>query len=227
MTGPTGIRNSRISEQTTSQREHTFDRQPDHAAVHDVESGSMGATITGGGAVVLAILGLIGLAPGSLASIALIAAGFGVLVSSSAIVARYQRFLGSRAGKHREVASGMGTAALGGLGGVTLGILGLLQVAQVELISIAPIVIGAGLLIGSAAAARFEQTMAHEDGAGTFTYLASGADALIGAGAVVLGILALSGSAPVTLSLVATLGLGAATLMGGTSIASQMFGMSR
>ena len=46
--------------------------------------------------------------------------------------------------------------------------------------------------------------------------------ALVGAGAVVLGILAVIGFAPVVLNLVAFLALGGALLLGGSALATRM-----
>jgi hypothetical protein len=225
MAGPTSIRNSRISEHAVDERDARFGNEA-MSPVRDVEKGSVGETIAGAGAIVLAILGLIGLVPGALDSIAVIAAGFGILVGSTALATRYRQVLGRAAARHLEIGGGLGTTALGGLAGITLGILALLGVSQLELVSIAPIVMGGALLIASAATARFEQTAASKHGE-DFVYVASGADSLVGAGAIVLGILALSGSAPLTLSLVALIAIGCATFMSGTSVASQMFAMSR
>jgi hypothetical protein len=54
-------------------------------------------------------------------------------------------------------------------------------------------------------------------------YAASGSEALIGAGAIVLGILSLSGIAPLALILVALLAVGASILLAGSSVAGRMF----
>ena len=112
-------------------------------------------------------------------------------------------------------------AAMAGLAGLVLGILGLLGVSRIELLSVAPVIFGAGLVISSAAMARFEQLLRIQRGTEA-VYVASGADGLVGAGAIVLGIIALSGTAPLTLSLIAMLAVGAAVLMSGTSLASQL-----
>jgi hypothetical protein len=195
-------------------------------AVHDVETGSLSETVAGAGAVVLGVLGIFGLLPGVLDSIATIGAGFAVLVGSMALGARAARLIGERVASHREIGGGLGLAAMAGLAGVVLGILALLGVSRVELLSVTPVVLGAALLIGSAAMARFEQLLRIERGTEA-VYVASGAEALIGVGAVVLGILALSGIASLTLSLVAVLSVGAAVLMSGTSLTSQLLTLTR
>ena len=53
----------------------------------------------------------------------------------------------------------------------------------------------------------------------------AGAEVLVGGGAVVLGIIALVGTIPLTLTLVALLAMGASTLMTGTAVAGKFGGM--
>jgi uncharacterized membrane protein HdeD (DUF308 family) len=54
---------------------------------------------------------------------------------------------------------------------------------------------------------------------------AGGWESLVGIGAIVLGILALTGHVPMTLTLVAMLSVGAAILVSGSVLASRLFGM--
>jgi hypothetical protein len=221
MTGP--MRTPRATEHIREER--TVGTQASEAA-REVETGSLGETIAGTGAVVLAILGIIGLLPGVLDAIAVIAAGFSVLVGSAALGARATRLVGERVKSNREIGGGLGLAAMAGVAGIVLGILALLDVSRLGLLSIAPIVLGAGMLVASAAMARFEQFVRIERGTEA-VYVASGAEVLVGVGAVVLGILALTGVAPMTLSLIGILGVGAAALMSGTSVAWQVLGVMR
>jgi hypothetical protein len=221
MTGP--MRTPRATEHIREER--TVGTQASEAA-REVETGSLGETIAGTGAVVLAILGIIGLLPGVLDAIAVIAAGFSVLVGSAALGARATRLVGERVKSNREIGGGLGLAAMAGVAGIVLGILALLDVSRLGLLSIAPIVLGAGMLVASAAMARFEQFVRIERGTEA-VYVASGAEVLVGVGAVVLGILALTGVAPMTLSLIGILGVGAAALMSGTSVAWQVLGFMR
>jgi hypothetical protein len=215
MTGPMRHRAPEPREPTL----HT----PRADAVRDAENGSLGEAVASAGAVVLGILGIIGLLPGVLDSIAAIAAGFAIVVGSMALGARITQLVGQRT-TPRGAAGGPGMAALAGLAGIGLGVLALLGVSRVGLLSIAPIVFGFGLMLSSAATARFERMLQLEANQGA-VYLASGVEVLVGAGAVVLGILALQGVAPLTLSLIAMLSVGAAELMSGTSVASQMMVM--
>ncbi len=205
--------------------------QYSNTSVYDVESGSVTQGIAGGAAVVLGIVGLIGLARSALASVARMAAVFAVLGGGAAIAARYRRLMsgGSTRRGREEVAGGMGLAAFAGLGGVVLGVLALLAVNSTALLGVSSIVLGGALIMMSAAAARLEaawRMRERELQRGTDTmYMASGGEFLIGAGAVVLGILSLSGIAPVTLAAVAMLSVGVAALASGSSVAGRVFSL--
>ena len=151
------------------------------------------------------------------------AAGFAIFVGSAALGASASRLMHEPVRSQREVGGGLGRAAMAGLAGIVLGVLALLGVSRLELLSIAPVVFGAGLMIASAAMTRFEHSL-HVERGSEAVYVSSGADVLVGAGAIVLGILALIGIAPMTLSLIGILGVGAAALMSGTSVGWQLIG---
>lgn len=195
-----------------------------------VEGASTGEAIAGAAAVVLGILGLIGLYPGVLDSIACIAAGAGLLLAGAAIAGRFSRLTafveGSR--PRQEVTGSLGMEALAGAAGVVLGILALLGVGTISLLSIAAIVLGAGLIMAGGARSRLE-TLSHMHTVGEsramqdVVYVSSGSDVLVGVGTIVLGILALSGIAPLTLTLISMLAIGAAILLGGSTIAARVF----
>lgn len=220
MTGP--LRTHR-----TTEREHepTVGTSP-NVSTREANTGSLGQTIAGAGAVVLGILGIIGVLPGLLDSIGAIAAGFAIFVGSAALGASASRLMHEPVRSQREVGGGLGLAAMAGLAGIVLGVLALLGISRLELLSIAPVVFGAGLLIASAAMTRFEHSLHIERGSEA-VYVSSGADVLVGAGAIVLGILALIGISPMTLSLIGILGVGAAALMSGTSVGWQLIGFMR
>ncbi len=195
-------------------------------AATELEGGSLTQSVAGAGAMVLAVLGLFGVLPGGLVSIAAIGAGFALLVGSAALAARYSRVLGE---SQRDVTGGLGFGALAGLAGLVLGLLVLLGVGGVDLLAVSAIVLGGALLFESGALARLEsmvrqRRMANPGSpAEDAVYLSSGADVLVGAGVVVLGILALSGVSPLTLVLVAMLGIGCAVLLTGSSFAARIF----
>lgn len=196
-----------------------------------IESGATGEAIAGAGAVVLAILGLIGLLPRTLDSIATIAAGAGLLLAGGAIAGRFSRLKASieAARPQQEVTGSLGMEGLAGVAGIVLGILSLLGIGTLSLLSVSAIVLGAGLIMAGGARSRLE-SLSHRHGLTAesramedVVYVSSGSDVLIGIGTIVLGILALSGIAPLTLTLISMLAIGAAILLGGSTIAARAF----
>jgi hypothetical protein len=153
-------------------REMQTPRVQDNTVV-EAEAGSVAEAVGGAAAVVLAILGLLGLLPLTFNAIAAIALGVALLLGGAALARRYSRLV---------------PAAGGGM-------------------------------------ARLARSARWLRGEGDSVYAASGWEALVGIGAVVLGILALTGHAPLTLTLVAMLSVGAAILIGGTVLASRLFGV--
>ncbi len=117
-------------------------------------TGSGAEAVAGAGALVLAILGLAGVFPTILASIAVIAAGAGFLFQGAAVAARHQRLAAEAGGGEAEIEAGMGAEMLGGIAGITLGILALVGVATMPLLAISIIVFGATSLFGSPAIYR-------------------------------------------------------------------------
>jgi hypothetical protein len=191
-----------------------------------VATGAGAEAIAGGAAVVLDILGLAGLLPMILASIAVIAAGAAFLFQGAAVAARYRRLALEAGGGEAEIETGMSTEIIGGLAGIALGILALIGIETVALLAISAIVFGGTLLFGSPAVYRVSRAepgtqimdeMARQTAAG-----AAGAQALVGLGAITLGILALVGIVPQTLVLVAVLSIGAAALLSGGALTSKM-----
>jgi hypothetical protein len=195
--------------------------------------GSVTEALCGAATVVLAILGLAGLIPGPLASIATITFGVALLAQGGAIAARYSRLVHSvqpyEWDTRTELGGGMGAEFLAGGAGVVLGILGLLGLATSVLIPIAVIVFGAALLLGSGASADIStitlpgethERVAHV--ARQASAAASGGQVLIGIGAIVLGIIALIGVDTALVSLVALLVLGASVLFTGAALSTRM-----
>ncbi len=203
---------------------------PGAAALQVIERGSIGEAAAGAGALVLALLGLIGLLPLTLNAIGVICAGVALLFAGASVVARHTELAGA-AESRRVVVGGMELVAFAGVASVALGILALLRVSPMTLLAVSPIVLGVALLAESNAVYRLDEAIERQaprkPRAEEVVRAASGSDAVIGVGAIVLGILALSGSAPVTLSLVATLAIGAGVVFSGSSLAAQIFGLFR
>lgn len=203
-------------------------------------AGATTGAIGAAAAVVLAIIGLSGALSTAMMSVATIVLGAAMLLDAGAVGARYYRLARETwAGEDRaarlELGGGISAGSFAGIAGIVLGILALLGLAPVTLCSVALIVFGAGMLLGSAAKNRLaslstgvygmsEKTRAVIDEALT---VSAGSEVLVGVGAVVLGILALLGIDSATLVLVGFLGVGAALLLSGSAFGARMFGIMR
>jgi hypothetical protein len=127
----------------------------------------------------------------------------------------------------REIESGSTTEAIGGAAAIVLGILGLLGILPISLASVASIAVGAGLIAaGGTIAGRFERVLLGT-GPGTAVEPTAtrreiagglGMEAVAGAAAIVLGILALLGKDSITLLAVSAIAVGAGLLMASGSM---------
>lgn len=200
-------------------------------AARAVAGGSTVEAVAGGGAVVLAILGLSGVSPAFLAAIATIAVGAALLSEGGAIATRYSELVSGASMDGSELGAGMTTEFLGGVAGIVLGILALLGVSRWPLMSVAAIVFGGSLLIGStlvselnhaSLAARARSRGEEMDGVARQAVKAAvGTQVLVGLGAAVLGILALIGLTPHVLTLVAFLSVAGATVLSGSAVSAR------
>jgi hypothetical protein len=124
----------------------------------------------------------------------------------------------------REIEGGSTTEAIGGAAAIVLGILGLLGILPISLASVASIAVGAGLIAaGATIAGRYERALV---GTGTEPTASRreiagglGMEAVAGAAAIVLGILALLGRDSVLLLAVSAIAVGAGLLMASGSMA--------
>ena len=202
------------------------------ATLKTLAAGSSGEAIAGGAAVILAILGLVGVLPVYMVAIATICAGGGMFLEGSAIAARFkdlEEHLIETKQTEIVLGGGMAFEVLGGVAGIVLGILALVGVAPGVLISVAAIAMGGALLLGAGATERLDRLQTqwsvrhhrpqwmHDSILG-----ASGLQVLAGLGAVTLGIIALSGVAPMVLDLVAMLTIGGSVLLAGSAIAGEL-----
>ncbi len=208
-----------------------------------VEAAGAGATTEAIGAVAavaLSIIGLAGAIPAAMMSIATIVLGGAILMDAASIGARRERLAEQAWGDEwrtvrAELGAGLSAESFAGLAGIALGILALLGLATTVLCSVALIVFGAGLIVGSGVKNRFASLSTARYGISDTTRHAiseamgftAGSDVLVGLGAVTLGIIALTGTASVTLVLVGYLGVGAAVLLGGSAFAARMFSILR
>jgi hypothetical protein len=202
-------------------------RHDEKVTAEVLAGGSSLEAIGGGAAVVLSIIGLANFLPFYMAAISVIAIGGALMAHGGAMAARWRdevrRIHGGRV-TEAELAGGVGSEVFGGAAGVALGIIALAGVIPTVLLPIAVIVLGGSILFGGtsqlpiadygtdydARAARLGREAVQASG---------GVMVMAGVGAVVLGILGVLrvGPQPI-LTLVATLGIGGALLLGGGAL---------
>jgi hypothetical protein len=203
-------------------------------AAEAVAAGSLVEAIGGIAAILLAILGLLGLVDDTLASIGVIVLGAAMLFEGTAILSRYSR-LTRYAGGGSELTGGVTLEFIGGLSVLVLGVLALLTIATMTLLSIGVIAYGVTLILSAGTRTRLnaiessnQPYESHQSHLMSEAVMGSTAlQMLAGIGGVVLGILALIGIHGLTLILIAILGLGSAILLAGSALSSRMLGVMR
>jgi hypothetical protein len=204
-------------------------------AERTIAEGFSADVIASAGAVVLAILGLAGLYPAYLAPVAVIAIGAALLLKSGSVASRLNQL--SRAagspGAQAELAGGMSAELYAGAGGIALGVLALVGIVPMTLMAVSVIVFGGALLFGGGEtyrlnqATRSRQFSLAEYATRVSAETAGGGESLVGIGAVVLGILALTGVAPMTLVLVGLLSLSGAAFLSAFASSAHMAALLR
>jgi hypothetical protein len=187
--------------------------------------------------IVLAIIGLAGVSPEALVSIATIVFGAALLIQGGAMLSE---FASIEAMPEANVGAGGGLSSLFlvGVAGIVLGVLALLGVFATILTAIAVLAFGAALVLSSSAvwhlltvqsvAMRFQsrspmvRVVASEIAAGS-----SGLQAMTGLAVIVLGILAVAGVHTTPLTLIALLVAGAALVMTGSTLSGTLIGFMR
>jgi hypothetical protein len=183
--------------QSESRTERTLRPEP-------ARGGTSVEVVGGCAAIVLSILGLIGVAPATFAQLGAICIGGGLLIHGLA---------NRRTTTHR---GGLGGEAIGGAAGGLLGLLALFGVAPMILMPVSAIVLGASLLLAVPAHGVGETSSWRNAGAG------GSFEGIVGVGAIVLGVLALLGIGPtVAMTLVSMLALGCGLALAGGALASR------
>jgi hypothetical protein len=188
-------------------------------------------------AIVLAIIGLAGVHPEVLVSIATIVFGAALLIQGGTMLSEFASDM-TPEGSSAMGGGGLSALFLVGVGGIVLGVLALLGVHPAMLTAISVIAFGAALAISSSAvwqlltsrsvAMQFQartpvlRLVASEVAAGSAVVQAMG-----GLAVIVLGILAVSGTFTVPLTLIGILVSGAAILMTGGTLSGTMVGFMR
>lgn len=196
--------------------------------------GSTAEALAGLGAVVLAILALIGLLPVTLTAIATIAIGAGLFLRGSAISSRLNSLrhdvYAGRPEPVRPSRSNLTIEMLGGLACIALGILALLRLGPAALLPIAAIVFGGTLILSAGVTSRLAELETWRTNADVRTREvereaargAAGTEVLVGIGAVVLGILTLVSVGPgLILVIIANLAVGGAMLLNGAMLGTR------
>ena len=201
---------------------HALSQSEKEWALHGAERVSFTEAIGAVGAVVLAVVGLAGILPQTLAAIATIVVGAAILMEGRTTASRSHSTVSRVVGEMQPLSGGLTVEFIGGVAGIVLGILALFGTHPETLLAAAVIVFGATLLLAGAALAQWTRMMEfrlHErvNDVGRDAAMSSGGETLIGLGAIVLGILGVIGLEPLTLILVGLLSLGVAVLYNGVS----------
>lgn len=178
------------------------------------------------GALVLSILGIVGLFPTYLAAVAVIGLGAILLFQSSTVVVRYGELL-HEAGATKvdawELSRGITAEFLSGMAGIVLGVLAILGIVPTTLLSVAVITYGATLLLTCGESVLLNSLGKKENDLVfqlmySMSLAAVGAQVLVGLTALVLGILGLVGMSSIMMILVALLATSASILLRSSSV---------
>jgi hypothetical protein len=205
--------------------------------------GALIDAIGGAATVVLAIIGLSGTGSDMLLAIATAVFGTALLIQSGTILSELTHMIfpaGAAEPAEEFRGGGLSIVFLVGAAGIVLGVLALVGIYTVELSAIAVIAFGSALVFGSnsvwslhrmkqaawrAGGKRIptgSEILATEMAAGS-----AGLQCIGGLAGVVLGILAVTGTVPVALSLIGLLVMGATILLTGSTLSGAVQGFMR
>jgi hypothetical protein len=200
--------------------------------------------IGGVATIVLAVIGLAGVKPEMMVSIATIVFGVALLVEGGTMLSEYARIIFPSGARSDAIENfgGIGLSAhfLVGAAGIVLGVLALLGIASVTLTSVALIAFGAAMILSSNSVWKLHQmkrsAMLPAEGqpvsgtailANEMASESAGALTLAGLAAIVLGILAVAGMNPIVLTLAALIALGATMVLTGSSLSATVVSFMR
>ena len=201
---------------------NTTEARTTHGHLPDlILSGIAGGPITEGiGAIAtmaLAIIGLAGVFVNVMAAVATIVIGALIMMEGglAGVAHRWVHSQDAAEEQPLEMSGGVTAGFLGGLAGIVLGILALFREAPETLLAVAMLVFGASLLLGAGAAYRVSGSPSSRSKTSAQGMAATipGGVTLVALAAIVLGILAIVGLVPITLTLAGLLSLGANALL--------------
>jgi hypothetical protein len=202
-TNRVAYQNETSAKQSSSSSLREPEHQESYETAHKAAASGIGlAALLGLVSVVLAILGLVNVAPFYMAGISAVALGVAMLLAGG-----FSRdwFTAPREHFFYEGEGAMSTEVMAGVGGIVLGILALLGVVPGVLLPVSVLAFGISLFMSSwISASQF-----------------SGIKCLTGLAGIVLGILALTGVTPISLTLAGFLTLGFGTLFSGSIMSSK------
>lgn len=199
--------------------------------------GSSAELIGGVAAIVLTILGLSNVAPGFMVTIATIVLGGAFLLQGGAVAAEYRDIMMRTSNtdlSRSEWGGGMSADIVAGVAGIVLGVLGLIGIATQVLIGAAVITFGAALAMsyGTVQGLNDLRLELHDELAPSTKRVArqalvgaAGTQVLVGVGVIVLGILTLVDIAPMELSLISLLIVGASLVISGSAVGGRFTGL--
>ncbi len=204
----------------------------DRQVMQAVAGGTGFTALCGAAAVVLGILGIVGLRPNFMMTIATIVVGAALLAKGASTAAGASRFSPTAERTERAaVAGGLGVEFIAGAAAIVLGILGLIGKSPLTNVAISMIACGGALLLGGGTVAQtsryFGERSREEHYAREATDVASGTEMFVGVGAVVLGILSLLGKNPYLLNLISLLGVGSALALSGGAFSTRIASIVR
>ena len=218
---------------TVIRSEHTFQEAATYGGVVDA--------IGGAATIILAIVALSGVSQSILGAIATVVFGAALLIQGGTMLTEFTKLMAppGAAGTAEEVVGGGGLSSLFlvGAAGIVLGVLSLVGIASQTLTAAAVIAFGGALLLSSNSVwhlYRAKQASYRAGAARTLSgaeflagEMASGSavlQCLSGLAAIVLGILAVTGTNPSVLTLVGLLVLGATVLLTGSTLSGAVMG---
>lgn len=222
-----------VSMSTILTSENTFQEAASYGGLVDA--------IGGVATVVLAIIALSGVSQPMLGAVATIVFGAALLIQGGTMLTEYTKltFPVGAATPTEEIVGGGGLSALFlvGASGIVLGVLALLNIVPQTLTAVAIIAFGGAMILSSnsvwhlyrskRALQRIGAPQMHSAGEILAGEMASGSAAiqcLAGLAAIVLGILAVTGTNPMALTLIGLLVLGATVLLTGSTLSGTVMG---